>query len=157
MKLDVTQLSVRTQPVFSGCSRIVAAYLFGSAASDRMRSGSDVDIAVLLEEGEIARDRKALLETLLSPLSRMLRADVHLLFLNDASYPAGTNGGFHQREAALRKGPPEFFGLTGTPGIGTFYPSQLERGVFMSRNERRGRENRVMMMVMAVARGAPMG
>lgn len=90
MKLDVTQLSVRTQPVFSGCSRIVAAYLFGSAASDRMRSGSDVDIAVLLEEGEIARDRKALLETLLSPLSRMLRADVHLLFLNDASYPART-------------------------------------------------------------------
>jgi predicted nucleotidyltransferase len=88
MKLDVSQLSERTRPVFSGCSRIVAAYLFGSAASERMRPGSDVDIAVLVEEGEPALDRKALLEALLPPLSRVLRADVHLLFLNDASYAA---------------------------------------------------------------------
>lgn len=47
-----------------------------------------MDIAVLLEEGEIAQDRKALLEALLSPLSRVLRADVDLLILNDASYMA---------------------------------------------------------------------
>jgi|GEM_PF-1568878 len=90
MKLGFSQLAERTQPVFSGCSRIVAAYLFGSAASERMRPGSDVDIAVLLEEGDPDRDRKALLETLLSPLSRMLRADVHLLILNEASYAART-------------------------------------------------------------------
>ena len=90
MKTDMTHLSERTQSFFSGCRPIVAAYLFGSAASGRMRPGSDVDIAVLLEEGEIARDRKSLLEALLPPLSRMLRADVHLLFLNDASYAART-------------------------------------------------------------------
>ena len=55
-----------------------------------MRPGSDVDIAVLLEEGGAPPDRKTLLEALLSPLCRALRADVHLLFLNDASYLART-------------------------------------------------------------------
>jgi uncharacterized protein len=73
------------QPVLNGCPDIVAAYVFGSTATGSQRPGSDIDIAVLLAEGRPFRDRKALLDRLLPPLSRVLRGDVHILFLNDAS------------------------------------------------------------------------
>jgi len=74
------------QPVLAGCDAIVAAYLFGSAAADRPRPGSDIDIAILLTEARNVPDRKTLLDRLLPPLCRALRGDVHLLFLNGASY-----------------------------------------------------------------------
>ncbi len=73
---------------FSGRDEIVAAYLFGSAAKGTARPGSDIDIALHLREGVEHPDRKALLDRLLPELSRRCRGDVHLLFLNDASYLA---------------------------------------------------------------------
>lgn len=84
--IDLEQAAEKAHAVFSGCGRVVAAYLFGSAASGRMRPGSDVDIAVLLDELASGRERKALMEELHAPLCRLFRADVHLLFLNDAPY-----------------------------------------------------------------------
>ena len=72
-------------PVLNECRDIVAAYVFGSVATGSQRPGSDIDIAVLLAEGPACRNRKALLDRLLPPLSRALRSDAHILFLNDAS------------------------------------------------------------------------
>lgn len=82
------QLIETIRPVLNACSDIVAAYLFGSAAAGLQRPGSDVDIAVLLAQGQPVRDRKTLLDRLLPPLCRVLRGDVHILFLNDASLVA---------------------------------------------------------------------
>jgi len=47
-QLDVTALTeyLAAQP------DVIAAYLFGSRASGRARAGSDVDVAVLLDEEE---------------------------------------------------------------------------------------------------------
>ena len=73
------------QPIFNGFGDIVAAYLFGSAATGRQHPGSDVDIAVLLTTERACCDRKSLLDRLLPPLCRAFQGDVHLLFLNDAS------------------------------------------------------------------------
>ena len=83
-----SQLKETIQPVLNACPDIVAAYLFGSAATGRQRPGSDVDIAILLAEGRAVSDRKTLLDRLLPPLCRVLRGDVHILFLNDASLVA---------------------------------------------------------------------
>ncbi len=85
MKLDASVIAAEVSPVLSGFSEIVAAYLFGSAAAGQMRPDSDVDIAILLDQ-ESNIDRKKILESLLPRLCRPLRADVHLLILNDASY-----------------------------------------------------------------------
>ncbi len=74
------------KPILSRRGEIVAAYLFGSAAASRLRPGSDIDIAVLLDEAAGNMDRKDQLEHLLPSLSRALRHDVHLVFLNQASY-----------------------------------------------------------------------
>jgi predicted nucleotidyltransferase len=75
-------------PVLAADKDIVAAYLFGSVARGREREGSDVDIAILLDERQGKPDRKAILDRLLPALGRALRKDVHLLILNDASYLA---------------------------------------------------------------------
>ena len=88
MESTPSSIAAKIRPVLSGCEEIVAAYLFGSAVSDRRRPDSDMDIAVLLNEEGGPIDRKALRERLLPPLSRALRDDVHLLVLNNASYLA---------------------------------------------------------------------
>ena len=79
-------IAAKIRTVLTGCHEIVAAYLFGSAAFDKRRPDSDIDVAVLLDEEVSRADRKALHERLLPPLCRALRDDVHLLVLNDASY-----------------------------------------------------------------------
>ena len=88
MTIDPAVIAQSVQPVLSGCSDVIAAYLFGSAVSGTVRPDSDIDIAVLLYETGSRSERKETLQSLFSPLSRALRADVHLLFLNDASYLA---------------------------------------------------------------------
>lgn len=86
MECTPSSIAAKIRPYLSGCEEVVAAYIFGSAASDKRRPDSDMDIAVLLNEEGSPIDRKALREHLLPPLCRALRDDVHLLVLNDASY-----------------------------------------------------------------------
>lgn len=88
MESTPSSIAAKIRPYLSGCEEVVAAYIFGSAASDKRRPDSDMDIAVLLNEEGSPIDRKALRERLLPPLCRALRDDVHLLVLNDASYLA---------------------------------------------------------------------
>jgi uncharacterized protein len=83
-KLD--DLVALLQPVLARESEIVAAYLFGSAAKGRMRAGSDVDVAIILDAHEPRTDRKRLFDRLLPLLCRAVRHDVHLIILNDVSY-----------------------------------------------------------------------
>ena len=90
MQTDPSEMASKIQPVLTGHGSIVAAYLFGSVATGSSRPESDLDIALLLEEPVSRLDRKSLLQNLYPPLCRALRADVHLLFLNDASYLART-------------------------------------------------------------------
>lgn len=67
---------------------VVAAYLFGSVAAGRHRSGSDIDVAILIDREQFVAesfDRKRLYDVLLPELCRAVRGDVDLLILNDAS------------------------------------------------------------------------
>lgn len=86
MNLDHSTIADSIEPILLQTRGLVAAYLFGSAAHGRMHPDSDIDIALLLDEQDNSRLRKKLLDQLLPPISRVLRRDVHLLFLNDASY-----------------------------------------------------------------------
>jgi len=88
MQSTYSTVAPKIRPVLSGSEEIVAAYLFGSAESRRMRPDSDIDIAVLIDEEAGPFDRKKIHERILPSLSRALRGDVHLLILNDASYLA---------------------------------------------------------------------
>lgn len=77
------------QTVDSYCmldASIVAVYLFGSFAHGREQPMSDVDLAILLDERAESMDRKQLLARLHRDLGRLLRKDIHILVLNDASY-----------------------------------------------------------------------
>ena len=63
---------------------IVAVYLFGSYASGRVRSNSDIDLAILFD----SRNRPAInrrLDKYLIGLSRILRKDTHLTAMDFAS------------------------------------------------------------------------
>jgi predicted nucleotidyltransferase len=84
----VNEISRKISPYFERESRVTAAYLFGSFARGSQRPNSDVDIAILLDESHGKIDRKNLYDRLLPQLGRLLRQDVHILILNDASYLA---------------------------------------------------------------------
>ena len=63
---------------------IIAIYLFGSYASGKIRSDSDIDLAILFD----SRDPlvvNQMLDKYLMELSRILRKDVHLTAMNFAS------------------------------------------------------------------------
>ena len=63
---------------------IVAVYLFGSYASGKVRSCSDIDLAILFD----SRSRAAInrrLDKYLIDLSRILRKDTHLTAMDFAS------------------------------------------------------------------------
>ena len=63
---------------------IIAVYLFGSYASGKVRSLSDMDLAILFD----SRDRVMInrqLDKYLIDLSRILRKDTHLTAMNFAS------------------------------------------------------------------------
>ena len=69
---------------FKKKENIIAAYLFGSYASGKERSGSDIDLAVLFG----SRDRTFInrqLDRYLIDLSRILRKDIHLTAMNFSS------------------------------------------------------------------------
>ncbi|MEW6218596.1 MAG: nucleotidyltransferase domain-containing protein [Thermodesulfobacteriota bacterium] len=81
---DLVQLGRQLAEYFSFRPEVLAVYVFGSVAAGRERPGSDVDIAVLLQSARNL-DRKALLDQWLPDLCRLLRRDVDILVLNDAS------------------------------------------------------------------------
>jgi uncharacterized protein len=84
---------------FSQDDAIIAAFIFGSFPRGQHHPGSDVDIAILLDERRRKIDRKGLLDRLLPELGRLLRQDVHILILNDASYVARVEALFRGKVA----------------------------------------------------------
>ena len=68
---------------FSNKEGIAAVYLYGSYASGQVRSGSDVDIAVLFgnPDREVVNRQ---IEKIHVELSRILRKDLHLIALDFA-------------------------------------------------------------------------
>ncbi len=84
---------------------IVAVYLFGSFASEKMRPGSDIDIGLLLEPGK--EDAFLLLE-LAASLERACDCPVDLVLLNHAGevlkYRVRRNGYLiFERDPGMRK------------------------------------------------------
>ena len=63
---------------------IVACYLFGSQASGKARSGSDVDLAFLLKSDVPRSGYTELTLEYFAQLSRMLRRDIHPQVMNNA-------------------------------------------------------------------------
>ncbi len=62
---------------------IVACYLFGSRATGKERSGSDVDLAFLLDSSIPPKTYSSLKMAYLSGLGVLLRLDIHPLIMND--------------------------------------------------------------------------
>ncbi len=92
-----TEMIQNLESYFSDVPCIVAAYLFGSFARSRQRPLSDVGIAVLLDDRYGRVDRTLVIRRLLQDLGRLLRKDVHILILNDASYLARIEAIFRGR------------------------------------------------------------
>ncbi|NVO00302.1 MAG: nucleotidyltransferase domain-containing protein [Geobacteraceae bacterium] len=63
---------------------IAACYLYGSRASGKDRSDSDVDVAFLLDNTIKASDYFNLQMTYLADLGRLLRLDFHPLVMNNS-------------------------------------------------------------------------
>lgn len=63
---------------------IVACYLYGSRAKGKERSGSDVDLAFLLDGSVAADEYYNLKMTYYAGLGEVLRLDVHPLIMNNA-------------------------------------------------------------------------
>jgi len=78
-----TDIEQRLRAYFADRKEVVAVFLFGSHAVDRQRTGSDVDVAVLLtpEAGPGAGELRALYTV---ELGRALRKDVHTIIMNIA-------------------------------------------------------------------------
>jgi uncharacterized protein len=101
MTLD-TQIARKLESYFHHVPSIIAAYLFGSFARGLQRPLSDVDIAVLLDDRGGRTDRVPVIRALLQDLGRLLRKDVHVLILNDASYLARLEALFRGRCVHVR-------------------------------------------------------
>jgi predicted nucleotidyltransferase len=78
------ELEETIKSYFKEHSEVIAVYLFGSHAGGKVHRFSDVDIGVLLDrndkEFQNVKRNKYMID-----LSRMLRKNIHLVFLNSAS------------------------------------------------------------------------
>jgi predicted nucleotidyltransferase len=72
----------RTKQVWDTAPNVVAAWAFGSAQCGRVKTGSDVDIAVLMESSPSLDERLELLGRLQDALQV---EEIDLLVLNDAN------------------------------------------------------------------------
>ncbi len=74
-------LSMRVTDFASRDVNIVAVYIFGSVAADRHRSGSDIDVAIMVRN-QLREMERVQLET---SLSNILRKDVDLIVFGEAT------------------------------------------------------------------------
>lgn len=78
------EIAEKLMDYFSHCAEVRRAYLFGSAAKNKLRPDSDVDVAVVLSE-EVSTDRffnyrlKAMTD-----ISRLLHREIDVIVLNEA-------------------------------------------------------------------------
>jgi predicted nucleotidyltransferase len=96
MALDI-EIIQKLESYFRHVPRIVGAYLFGSFARGSQQPLSDVDIAVLLDDRGGRTDRILVIRQLVQEIGRLLRKDVHVLILNEASYLARIEAIFRGR------------------------------------------------------------
>jgi len=68
---------------FSKKPEVIAVYLFGSQESGQQRLDSDVDIGILLRHKDLNREDE-LREQVIVELSRILKKDIHPVFMNTA-------------------------------------------------------------------------
>lgn len=84
-----TKLTSKLKGVLDQRPDVVVAYLFGSAARGELRSTSDIDVAVLMAEGEAQRSEKLTLRSMQPGLQADLQEaaglPVDLVILNHAS------------------------------------------------------------------------
>lgn len=78
-KLDRQSLISTLTPLLKG--KVLFAYLFGSAAKDRMHSESDIDLAVYMKKHPITLSDKSELKDF---LSAHVTRELDLIYLNDA-------------------------------------------------------------------------
>lgn len=80
MKIDIDNIIFKIEKYMSLHNNIAAAYLFGSAATGKMRSKSDLDIA-LMSTRRINGFERIAMET---ELSNLLHMDVDLVIFHQA-------------------------------------------------------------------------
>ena len=69
---------------FENKEGIIAVYLFGSYASGKVRTRSDIDLAILFDSRDRDNNNRRL-DKYLIDLSRILKKDIHLTAMNFAS------------------------------------------------------------------------
>ena len=82
--MNEQKLSKIISDYFSNKDEVVAVYLFGSYASGKNRTFSDIDIGILLNRADpesVSQQKMGYL----TELSRIIRKDVHPVILNFAS------------------------------------------------------------------------
>jgi predicted nucleotidyltransferase len=83
--MDAEELLSRVARALRPLGFVRAALLYGSQASGRARTDSDIDLALLLDAEPDASQRKQVLWTLLGALGTELRSDrIDLVLLNQA-------------------------------------------------------------------------
>lgn len=82
--MPIEELKKNTATYCATRPEIVACYLFGSRASGKERTGSDVDVAFLVDASIPADAYFNLKLAYCSGLERALRLDIHPLIMNDA-------------------------------------------------------------------------
>jgi len=80
MSFNLSNISEKIEAFASAHHNIVVVYLFGSAATGRLRSSSDMDIAVM-STTDIDGFAKAVMET---ELSNLMRRDVDVVIFHQA-------------------------------------------------------------------------
>jgi predicted nucleotidyltransferase len=83
--MDQLRIKKMVLPLFNKHPAIEAAYLFGSAASGKLRSTSDIDIAIRLEPGMSPESGFELRIQLMDELERLLDRHTDVILLNNAS------------------------------------------------------------------------
>lgn len=68
---------------FERRDEVLAVYLFGSYAKGRSSRESDIDLGILLKHNFISNG-DVLYRTYLTGLTKLIRMDIHILFMNNA-------------------------------------------------------------------------